>query len=622
MKTFLLATVSMVALTSVARAAEFTDDARPFSSIPAADWQVGHMGMQGGTAPSDALSTKTIAPGAPFRRHDSDVHRSHESAVAARAQVGVAPPAALSYAAVEARPRAFSINDAISLAVLTNPGVGEAAANRRATETALRQAQGFLLPQVRLDSSIGPEKFTEVGGRPPAGNGTWFDGKEVSVVVRQILFDGFASIHEVWRQSARVNASAFRVLERTELIALDAAEAYIDVVRFLRLLALANQNVATHEELFSNVQSRFSGGRAGEGDLQQALERVEAAKAAREEFRRGLDDARSKYRKVIGVEAINLRFPAPLRALSRSKDDALAVALRSNPTLLAAESGKQAAKEAFRITDGAFVPNVLLEGRASRGYDTNSFIGRRDDVSGKIVMSWDIFRGGQDAWRRAEMAERYTEETMRHARLQRDALEAIDKAWAARTITADRIAALKRQLVAERKTIAIYREEYEIGRRSLIDLLNAENQYFGSAVSLTSARGVIVFADYQLLAAMGFLLDYLRTAPPVEAAPLDVIPLGPVPPKLPPLIVRLPQPGPEPLDMSGDPHVDEAVDHPPEIPFDQRWPDWTFVNPSGAAILAKPGMPLAISPEGPRQRGSAAKERPADGASIPAKRNE
>jgi outer membrane protein, adhesin transport system len=214
------------------------------------------------------------------------------------------------------------------------------------------------------------------------------------VVVRQILFDGFASIHEVWRQSARVNASAFRVLERTELIALDAAEAYIDVVRFLRLLALANQNVATHEELFSNVQSRFSGGRAGEGDLQQARERVEAAKAAREEFRRGLEDARSKYRKVIGVEAINLRFPASLRGLPRSKDDALAVALRSNPTLLAAESDKQAAKEAFRITDGAFVPNVLLEGRASRGYDTNSFIGRRDDVSGKIVMSWDIFRGG------------------------------------------------------------------------------------------------------------------------------------------------------------------------------------------------------------------------------------
>ena len=369
-----------------------------------------------------------------------------------------------------------------------------------------------------------------------------------------------------------MDAAAFRVRERTELIALDAAEAYIDVVRFLRLVALANQNIANHEELFSNVQSRFSGGRAGEGDLQQALERVEAAKATREEFRRGLDDARSKYRKIIGVEAINLRFPGPLRDLPRSKDDALTIALHYNPTLLAAESDKEAARQAFRATDGAFVPNVLLEGRASRGFDTEAFIGRRDDVSGKIVMSWDIFRGGQDAWRRAETAERYAEETMRHARLQRDALELIDKAWAARTITADRIAALKRQLVAEKKTIDIYRKEYEIGRRSLIDLLNAENQYFGSAVSLTSARGVVVFADYQLLAAMGFLLDYLKTAPPVEAAPLDIIPLGVLPAKLPPLILRLHQPGPAPLNINGQPS-----DADPSMTFDQRWPNWTLV---------------------------------------------
>src|SRR5262245_44546762 len=626
MKAFLLATVSMVALTSVARAAEFPDDARPFSSIPAADWKVGHIGMEGGTAPGDALSAKAIgAVAAPLPLHDNSVQPGHDLAVTARAQVGSSPPVGLSYAAGEARPRAFSINDAISLAVLTNPVVGEAAANRRATESVLRQAQGFLLPQVRLGSSIGPEKLTQETGRPPAGNGTWLDGKEVSVVVRQIVFDGFASNHEVWRQSARVNASAYRVLERSELIALDAAEAYIDVVRFLRLLALANQNIANHEELYSNVQSRFSGGRAGEGDLQQALERVEAAKATREEFRRGIDDARSKYRKIVGVEAFNLRFPAPLRGLPRSKDDALAVALRSNPTLLAAESDRQAAKEAFRVTDGAFVPSVFLEGRASRGFDTNTFIGRRDDVSGKVVMSWDIFRGGQDAWRRAETAERYTEETMRHARLQRDALEGIDRAWAARTITADRIAALKRQLVAEKKTIAIYRKEYEIGRRSVIELLNAENQYVGSAVSLASARGVVVFADYQLLAAMGFLLDYLRTAPPVEAAPLDVIPLGVLPFKLPPLIVRLPQPGPEPLNMSAQPSG-EPGDH-QELPFNQRWPE-TFVPSANApnamtqdaSAADKPGQPLALTL--PVQRGVTANERSNSVGSRPAKRND
>ena len=354
------------------------------------------------------------------------------------------------------------------------------------------------------------------------------------------------------------------------------------------------------------VKSRYSGGRAGEGDLQQTIERVEAAKAAREEFRRGLADARAKYRKTVGLEASGLRFPGPLRDLPRSKDDALTVALRYNPTLLAAESDREAAKQAFRATDGAFVPKVSLEGRASRGFDADTFIGRRDDVSGKVIISWDIFRGGQDLWQRVETAERYTEETMRHARLQRDALESIDKAWAARTITADRIAALKRQLVAEKETIAIYRKEYEIGRRSLIDLLNAENQYFNAAVSLTSARGVIVFADYQLLAAMGALLDYLKTAPPVEAAPLDTIPLGVLPIKLPPIIFSLPQLGYDALNINDWPNPAEIGDHRRPATFDQRWQDSASV-PSAAAMNAlvahntatgyRPAAPLVLTPD-------------------------
>jgi outer membrane protein, adhesin transport system len=496
----------------------------------------------------------------------------------------------------ETKADALSINDAISQAVHTNPGVGEASANRRATETQLYQTQGAYLPQVRLESSLGPEKFNQQIVPPPLGNGDWLNGKQASVVVRQILFDGFASIHEIWRQSARVNAAAFRVRERTELTALDAAEAYIDVVRFLRLVALANQNIANHEELFSNVKSRFEGGRAGEGDLQQALERVEAAKAAREEFRRSLEDARAKYRKVIGLEAINLRFPGPLRALPQSKNEALTVALHYNPTLLAAESDREAARQAFHATAGAFVPNVSLVGRASRGIDADTFIGKRDDVSGKVVISWDIFRGGQDAWHRVETAERYTEETLRHARLQRDALEMIDKAWAARTITADRIAALQRQLVAEKKTIAIYRNEYEIGRRSLIDLLNAQNQYFNAAVSLTSARGVVVFADYQLLAAMGSLLDYLKTAPPVEAAPLDRIPLGILPIKLPPIILSLRQPGIDLLDANGSP-----------VTFEQRW---------AATSDQKPGAPLASSPTIGMQGQEAPAKEPSDSLAL------
>lgn len=482
----------------------------------------------------------------------------------------------------------FSINDALSQAVRTNPGVGEASANRRATESELRQTQSTLLPQVRLEARWGPEKFDQSSvvvsssaqPIPAQGSGPWRNGSQESVVVRQILFDGFASLHDIWRQTARVNAAAFRVRERTELIALDAAEAYVDVVRYLRLITLAEQNVATHERIFSNVNSRYSGGRAGEGDLEQARERVENARATLAEFRRALEDARAKYRRVVGLEAYNLRFPGPLAGLPRTRDEALAVAVRFNPTIQAAQADVDAAKHAFRVTDGAFVPTLSLEGRATHYDNTYPYLGAtHDDYSGKVVMSWDIFRGGQDVWRRSEMAERHTEATMRHARLQRDALESIDKAWAARTVTATRVAALTRQLTADRKTIAAYDKEYELGQRSLIDLLNAQNQYFNAAVSLTSSRGVIVFADYQLLAAMGALLEYLKAPPPVDAAPMDVTPgTYLVPYKLPTLRVTLPQTGSEPLRVE-EPVVVAPVRAngyaaEPQDGFKDRWPRW------------------------------------------------
>jgi adhesin transport system outer membrane protein len=369
-----------------------------------------------------------------------------------------------------ARSEEFTINDALQQAVATNPGVGEAAANRRATESELRQQQGTLLPQVRLEGRWGPERFNQEIVPAPLGNGQWLNGRVASVVVRQLVFDGFTSINEIWRQAARTNAAAARVHERTELIALDAAEAYIDITRYTRLIAVAQDNLRVHRSLFSLVQQRFDGGRAGEGDLEQTRERVENAEAALASFRQSLDEARAKYRKSVGLEPANLRVPGRLGGMPSTKDESLARAIEFNPTIRAAAQDARAAKYALDSTAGAFVPNVYLEGRASKGIDSDTYVGKRDDVSGKVVVSWDIFRGGQDSWKRKEMAERYIEGTMAHARLQRDAVESIDKAWAARTLTADRISALTRQIASDRKVIVSYQKEYELGQRSLVDL--------------------------------------------------------------------------------------------------------------------------------------------------------
>src|SRR4051794_11741041 len=444
----------------------------------------------------------------------------------------------------------FSILDAINQAVKTNPGVGEAAANRRATEAELRQSQGTLLPQVRLQASAGPEMLRQ--NIPfAANNGAYLNGRQAEVVVRQTVFDGFSSINQIWRQAARVDAASFRVLERTELIALDAAEAYVDVTRYTRIVALAEQNLQVHLDLRKNVRARFAGGRAGEGDTQQAEERVAAAEAALADFRLSLDIARAKYRKTVGLEPYNLRFPGRLPDLPNSRDESLDVAFKYNPTIRAAGADVIAAKRAFDATAGEFVPNVALEGRASRGKDSIVYPNQQyDQVSGKVVVSWDIFNGGQSSWKRAEAGERMIEEQQRHARLQREALESLDKAWAARTITAERAAALLRDVDAARRTFVAYNKEYELGQRTLIDLLNSQNQYFNANVSLVSARGVTVFADYQLLAAMGQLLTYLKTGKPPEVDLLETRPLGIIPIRIPPILLTAPEPGSEPLNTA------------------------------------------------------------------------
>ena len=493
---------------------------------------------------------------------------------------------------------AVTLNEAIRMAVQTNPTVGEAAANKRATEAELHQNQGTLLPQVRLEAQGGPLRTNQQDVLfPPVNNGAWVPGFKGSVVVRQLLFDGFASIDNIWRQTARVDAAAARVQERGELTALNAAEAYIDVIRYMRLVALGQENVKAHRRILANVQTRFKGGRAGEGDLEQTRERVDAAEAALTEFRRSLADSQAKFRKVIGIAPVGLRAPGRLRGLPPSRDRVLAITIANNPTLKAAQSDSDAARYAFRATAGAFLPTIALEGRATRGKNEDSYTGYYSQQSLQFTATWDIFRGGQDSWKRKEEAERYTQATMAQARLQRDTLESVDKAWNARTITNTRIAQLRSQITADRKVISAYSKEYDLGQRSLIDLLNAENQLFNAQVSLESARAVAVYADYQLLATMGQMLDYLRAPHPVDAEPLLPKNFGLIPDKLPPILISLPNPGPEPLNVAGRPTDPSYNKEPPpkparppaHTPFSQRW---------GAISQNSPA--LAFNPMSPR----------------------
>lgn len=412
---------------------------------------------------------------------------------------------------------AADLREVVQTAVSSNPDVLESAANRRARDSEYRRAQGAFLPTVDLSAEIGPERLDRPNSFTANENDEWRVSKEFTVTVRQMLFDGLASVNEVYRQSARVDGAALRVMERSEATALDAVEAYIDVLRHSAILSKARVNVDKHRRLYSDVQQRFEGGETGAADRSQARERVAAAEVVVAEVTKMLQETIAKYERVVGEKPQSLQPVNPAGLPGGSVDVLVTNAAQIHPQVRAAIADADAAKYEFVSSKGNFLPEIALQGQATVGDDVGGIEGRNNAYSGKLVFRWNLYTGGRDTARSMEYSERLTEASIRVDRIRRELKEGIERSWASVSSTSLRIKALQQQLAANRQVVDGYRQEYDIGQRTLLDVLNAENALFNSEIELISARSIYAFSTYQLRATSGDLLAYLDVTPPDEA---------------------------------------------------------------------------------------------------------
>ena len=412
---------------------------------------------------------------------------------------------------------ATSLRDAVSRAVHTNPDVLESAANRRARDYELRRSQSAFLPTLNLDASIGPEVSDSPNSSLRSQNNVWRNGRQVSITARQLIFDGLGSVNEIYRQSARVDGAALRVIERSEAIALDAIEAYLDVLRHREILAEARRNVQKQRRILGDVSQRVTGGETGRADEDQARERVFAAEIIVSEIDKLLRDAMAKYRRVVGSAPKGLRGAKRAASPGRSLRGLINDAMQNHPRVQVADADADAALYEYKSTKSTLLPRVFLEGNAKIGSDIDGIEGRNDDYSAKVVLSWNLFSGGANRARRREFGERYGEAQIAVDRARREVVEALERAWAAVKTGDQRIHATSGQVASNRSVVDGYWKQYDIGQRTLLDVLNAENALFTSKIDLISAVSVVKFSTYQLRATYGDLLDYLGVSPPQEA---------------------------------------------------------------------------------------------------------
>ncbi|WP_321504546.1 TolC family outer membrane protein [Breoghania sp.] len=412
---------------------------------------------------------------------------------------------------------AMDLREAVQTAVTTNPNILESTANRRARDFELRRAQGAFLPSLSVSGNIGGQRLDRPNSFTRNNNDTWRTRKQVSVAVEQLIFDGFGSVNEIYRQAARVDGAALRVMERSEAIALNATEAYIDVIRHAAILTQARLNVNKHRSIFSDVRQRFDGGETGAADLSQAQERVAATEIIVADIRQSLLETIAKFEKIVGQKPGKLAPAKPALVPAGPVDHLVDIAAMQHPEIQAALADVDAVRYEYDAAKSPFMPRVSLQGIASFGDDLDGVEGRNNEYAGKLVFSWNLFNGGKDMARRMEYAERLTESQVRVDSVRREIKEAIERSWAAVQTGNAKIRAISQQVAANRKVVDGYRQEYDIGQRTLLDVLNAENALFNSKIDLISARAIYAFATYQLRGTTGDLLAYLDVTPAAEA---------------------------------------------------------------------------------------------------------
>jgi adhesin transport system outer membrane protein len=419
---------------------------------------------------------------------------------------------------------AETIKEAAEIAVNTHPEVGQLRFSRRAIEHELRATRGGYLPQVDVRGAVGHEWVNNNASRTRASRGPgdsgWVDMNryEAGVSLRQLLFDGFGTDSDVNRQYYRVESSAHRTMDTAQAIALRAIEAYLEVQRTQRILDIAMQNVRVHEEILRRVQARARGGRGPQSDVDQAQARLSNAQANVGTARRQYGDALALYIQAVGrpPQALTDNY-SPDGEMPASAEDAINVAMEGAPAIRAAHSDVRVAHAAIGIADSRFFPVVTAEANYNFLYNADGVRGQAQQFAVMLVGRWNIYRGGSDtARKRQAVAELYqARETLERSR--REVAQQTRVSWNAVQSARERRVALQQQLAANERVRVAYSQQFDRGRRTLLDLLDIQNEIFNNQTSLATEEATVRFGIFRTLASMGRLLQVLGIVPPIEA---------------------------------------------------------------------------------------------------------
>lgn len=417
---------------------------------------------------------------------------------------------------------AASMGEAVRLAVENHPRGHAERANVRAVASELDESRRKYSPEVEIFGDIGRQRKSNPTATAVSGAGGTLTTREIGIRANYLIFDGYERANSVYRNAARLDGAAYRLLSAAETLSLNAVEAYIDVVRHRNLVEAARQNIVRHRNILGQIRERVRGGKAPASDGIQIEERVFAAEAVLTEVEGALRDANAKYRKIVGISPGRKMYVPGVKQLPRSKAQLIERAVGNNYSIKVAS---KAINEFAYARDGAMgglMPRLTLEGKASAAEDRNGTVGDETDLYVGLRLAWKVYDGGQTKSRERTLAERVGQAEYQRDVTIRDVTELAERAWNAYHNGRKRNAVLTSQLQANRRIVSSYREEYELSKRSLLDVLDAERALFNNQFQQISVASSFHFAKFRILATMSRLASHFGISSTTVAPVPDV----------------------------------------------------------------------------------------------------
>jgi adhesin transport system outer membrane protein len=417
-----------------------------------------------------------------------------------------------------------SLEQAVAYTFDTHPDLRAAYTRFKVSEKQVDQAEAGYWPTINATAGIGYEYTDSPSTRRSSTDGTEeLARRELGLSLKQELFSGFHTQSEVNRTSYETSAEQWTLYSTAEDLALEVSKVYIDLIKAEKLVALSEKNLASHQEIFEQIKLRTDSGFGSSADLSQINGRLANAHSNLIAAKNNLLDSEVAFYHLIEQKPNDLKIPYPdSNMLPKTAEEGLKTALRNHPVIKSANNDIEAARAQYNTSKSNYYPKVSFDVDANfddnldgeDGSGSPDVGGESNEVLAMVRVSYNIFSGGRDEAYAKETAYKMSEAKELNRSVHRQVTEGFTLSWNAFEQLNLQKPYIRMHVVAAKDSQNNYKEQFKIGQRSLLDLLDTENELYQARRDYLDSEFTEITAQYRILHSMGLLVDALRVTRP------------------------------------------------------------------------------------------------------------